>query len=206
MKDNDGEPIRVATVKRGDQWYVSLFYTIADNATHAPACRTRPPPTDRRGGQCLAGGGRQPGVHRTASSAGDLEGVIAVLPPDEMGVLHDYGKLLIDQAGRQRAVVGDADLGVTISDVTWDVSDVTGGKKVSIESMTVTADGQTVTITRDAAAGSLTVTVPGEDRGRPSTRTPSTATWPTRSAPTISTRKCWTSSSGSSSRSSGSAS
>ena len=35
VKDNDGEPIRVATVKRGDQWYVSLFYSIADNATHA---------------------------------------------------------------------------------------------------------------------------------------------------------------------------
>ena len=32
---NDGEPFRVATVKRGDKWYVSFFYSIADNATHA---------------------------------------------------------------------------------------------------------------------------------------------------------------------------
>ncbi len=30
---NDGKPFRVATVKRGDNWYVSFFYTIADNAT-----------------------------------------------------------------------------------------------------------------------------------------------------------------------------
>ena len=30
------------------------------------------------------------------------------------------------------------------------MSDVTGGKKLSIKSMTVTADGQTVTIERDA--------------------------------------------------------
>ena len=35
MAENNGEPIRVATVKRGDNWYVSLFYSIADNATHA---------------------------------------------------------------------------------------------------------------------------------------------------------------------------
>ena len=35
MASNNGEPIRVATVNRGGQWYVSLFYTIADNAVHA---------------------------------------------------------------------------------------------------------------------------------------------------------------------------
>ncbi|MFD2395876.1 hypothetical protein ACFSVJ_01770 [Prauserella oleivorans] len=29
-----GEPIRIATVKVGDEWYPSLFYTIADNALH----------------------------------------------------------------------------------------------------------------------------------------------------------------------------
>jgi len=51
---------------------------------------------------------------------------------------------------------------VDFSDVTWDVSDVTGGKKLSIKSMTVTADGQTVTIERDAANGSLTVTLPDQ--------------------------------------------
>ena len=46
--------------------------------------------------------------------------------------------------------------------VTWAETDVTGGKKLSIKSMTVTADGQTVTIERDAANGSLTVTLPDQ--------------------------------------------
>ena len=32
---NDGEPFRIATVKRDGKWYVSFFYSIADNATHA---------------------------------------------------------------------------------------------------------------------------------------------------------------------------
>jgi hypothetical protein len=54
------------------------------------------------------------------------------------------------------------DLGFTISDTEWDVSDVTGGKKVSIKSLTITADGQTITIERDPSAGSLTVSAPGQ--------------------------------------------
>ena len=39
---------------------------------------------------------------------------------------------------------------------------MTGGKKVSLKSLDVTADGQTVTIVRDPEAGSLKLSVPGE--------------------------------------------
>ena len=39
---------------------------------------------------------------------------------------------------------------------------MTGGKKVSLASLTVSAEGQTATITRDAAAGSLTVDLDGQ--------------------------------------------
>ena len=51
VKENNGEPIRVATVKRGDKWYVSLFYSIADNAVHAAGLPnpTRPQFIARKG-------------------------------------------------------------------------------------------------------------------------------------------------------------
>jgi hypothetical protein len=156
---NDGQPIRVATVKRGDQWNVSLFYTIADNAVHQAGL---PNPTSSipADGQ----GSPEDAVNTfiEKSATGDLAGVIGVLPPDEMGVLHDYGQVLIDQADAGDLSSSAKDLGVEFSNVTWDVSDVTGGKKLSIKTMTVTADGQTVTIERDATNGSLTVTVPNQ--------------------------------------------
>ena len=162
VAENDGQPIRVATVKRGDQWYVSLFYTIADNAVHQ-AGLPNPSEADR----IAAVGSESPEAAVEAlieqSTAGNLEGVIAVTAPDEMGVLHDYGKLLIDEAGGSDLTSDMDSLGVTISDTSWVVTDVTGGKKVSIGSMTVTADGQSATITRDAEAGSIKLEVPGEE-------------------------------------------
>ena len=55
-----------------------------------------------------------------------------MLPPDEMGVLHDYGQVIIDQADAAtcRRARGS---GRQVQRCQWDVSDVTGGKKLSIE-------------------------------------------------------------------------
>jgi hypothetical protein len=158
---NDGKPFRVATVKRGDNWYVSFFYTIADNATQEAGL---PNPTAADAIPAAGASSPEGAVDALfkAAQSGDLAGIIAVTPPDEMGALHDYGKLLLQQAD-SGSLEGDMqDLGFTISDTEWDVSDVTGGKKVSIKSLTITADGQTITIERDPSAGSLTVSAPGQ--------------------------------------------
>ena len=79
-----------------------------------------------------------------------------------MGALHDYGQLILDQADAGSLGNDMQDLGFSIDNVTWDVSDVTGGKKVSIKSFDLTADGQTASIERDPSAGSLTVTADGQ--------------------------------------------
>ena len=71
-------------------------------------------------------------------------------------------RLTRNQADAEDLSTSAQDLGVEFTNVTWEESDVTGGKKLSIKSMTVTADGQTVTIERDAANGSLTVTLPDQ--------------------------------------------
>jgi hypothetical protein len=156
---NGGQPIRVATVKRGDQWYVSLFYTIADNAVHQ-AGLANPTSSIPADGQASPEDAVNTFIDKAAK--GDLAGVIGVLPPDEMGVLHDYGQVLIDQADAGNLSSSAKDLGVDISNVTWAESDVTGGKKLSIKTMTVTADGQTVTIENDPAKGSITVSLPDQ--------------------------------------------
>ncbi len=158
---NDGDPVRIATVKRGDQWYVSLFYSIADNATHAAGL---PNPTAADAIAAQGSDSPEDAVNKLidAATTGDLETVIAVTPPDEMGALHDYGQLLLDQADTGSFSDDVQDLGFTIDDVTWDVSDVTGGKKVSIKSLQITAEGQTATIERDPSAGTLTISAPGQ--------------------------------------------
>ncbi len=161
VAENDGKPFRVATVQRGGEWYVSLFYTIADNAVHEAGL---PNPTAADAipakGQDSAENAAKALVD--AAAAGNLNDVIAVLPPDEMGVLHDYGKLLIEQADADGLNSDMTDLGVTVDEVTWTTSEVTGGTKVSLASLKLTAEGQTVTLTRDVEAGSVTLTVPGE--------------------------------------------
>jgi len=158
---SNGGPIRIATVQRGGAWYVSLFYSIADNATHQ-AGLPNPTAADR----IPAVGSPSPeaavDAFVTKVAAGKIEDAIALTAPDEMGVLHDYGKLLIDKVFSSDVTSGLTDLGVTVTDASWAVSDVTGGKKVSLASLTVSAQGQTATITRDPAAGTLTVDVDGQ--------------------------------------------
>lgn len=151
-----GHPIRIATVNREGKWYVSLFYTAADNAAYAsnPDYKLGTPVPDT--------GGATPedamNTLITESTAGDISGVIGVLTPDEMGVLHDYGSLFLQQAGSSTAALGNT----TLSDLSWDVSDVTGGKKVSVKSLTITANGAKYVIQRDPATGSLSVQAPDQ--------------------------------------------
>ncbi len=186
VAENDGEPIRVATVKRGDNWYVSLFYTIADNAVHAEGL---PNPTQA---QFIAPeGSESPEAAVDAlikrGSTGDLKGVIALLPPDEMGVMHDYGQLILDQTDAGDLTTEMSDLGFEVGPITYDVTDVTGGKKVSFKSIELTADGQTVSIERDPADRFGHADRTGRVADHPGRDPPSTPTCPTRSA-----RTSWT--------------
>jgi hypothetical protein len=160
VADNNGEPIRIATVSHdgGKTWYVSLFYTIADNAVHAeglPNPTTPLTPNGQANAQAAAD------AFVKAASAGKVEDVIRLLPPDEMAVLYDYGPVLLEQSDMSDLTNTLDDAGVTIGDVKWTTSEVTGGTKVSIASLTLTADGETVTIENEA--GVLTVSgIPGQ--------------------------------------------
>ena len=151
-----GHPIRIANVKRDGKWYPSLFYTAADYWAQGSGVGN-PTAADF----IAPNGGSSPEDTMNklldAATRGDTNTAISLLPPDEMGVLHDYGKLLTKNASSSSAMAK-----VTFSNATWDVTDVTGGKNVSLKTLTATVDGKDYALVRDPAAGSLTVTVPGE--------------------------------------------
>lgn len=92
-----GEAFRLATVQRDGKWYPSVLYTLADNYAHEKGLGN-PSAADF----IPAAGGATPeetvNSLLTAISNGDAKAVIALLPPEEMGVLHDYGSLLLKNA------------------------------------------------------------------------------------------------------------
>jgi hypothetical protein len=151
-----GHPFRIATVDRDGKWYPSLFYTIADNwAYQTQGAHYQLNPIGDDGGATPE---KAMDKFIKAISSEDQKALISVLSPDEMGVLHDYGNLMIDaDSGLADTGLGDAEL----ENVTWAVSDVTGGKKVSVKTITVKTEQGDFSIERDPAAGSLKVSMPG---------------------------------------------
>lgn len=111
----EGEVV-FATVREGDEWYVSLGYSIAENARRGA---DRVAPTF---GQGVAIGAATPegAVDRLlrAVASLDVSGLIQLMPPDEARALHDYVQLFIAQVGPAahnargffRAQINDLDL------------------------------------------------------------------------------------------------
>ncbi len=153
-EENDGEPFRISTVQRDGEWYPSLFYTVADYAAQEAGKTVTP------ADNIPAVGADSPEAALDAliqaSLDGNVEGLIQIMAPDEMGAAHDYGRLLVDAIGDVSAT--DAQVNAT-----WTVDDVTGGKKVSLGTIEITYQGETVKLVRNSDAGSVTVTTDGEE-------------------------------------------
>ncbi|WP_063766574.1 hypothetical protein [Allokutzneria albata] len=135
-----GGPVRIASVKVDGSWYASVFYTIADNilAAEEIAWPKQPIP---------ANGAADPetAVKELAQAAlsGDLRRVVELLPPDEMGVLHDLGPLLVGELSG-----GEVGSGTRISDLRTVRKDVNGGTRVGLDSMTLEMDGERGSVRR----------------------------------------------------------
>ena len=138
---NGRKPIRIATVKVGDQWYPSLFYTIADYALQDSG-KKWPKQGIANNGAANAKEAVQ-GLAQAAAD-GNIKRVIELLPPDEMGAVHDAGPIIVEMAGHPESA------GIKITKFDADTQDVTGGKKVVIKQLEAEADGgHHLTIRRD---------------------------------------------------------
>ncbi|RLK59403.1 proline-rich domain-containing protein [Actinokineospora cianjurensis] len=140
VKENKGEPIRIATVKVDDEWYPSLFYTIADYGLASEKLEWPKKSIAARGASSPGDAVRE---LAQASVNADLSRVIELLPPDEMAVLHDVGPVLVEAAGKQKP----AD--VKILKLETETQDVEDATKVLLKELEVEADGQTVKVTKD---------------------------------------------------------
>ena len=136
-----GEPIRIATVKVDDKWYPSLFYTVADYALLEADLKWPDKPIANNGADTADNAVKEM-VQAAINS--DLERVIELLPPDEMGALHDAGPALLEQMGSP----SPAQVEVTKLD-TESTEAETGGMRVMLKEVEVKADGQTYRVVKD---------------------------------------------------------
>jgi hypothetical protein len=137
---NQGEPIRVATVKVDGEWYVSGFYTLADYALKDAGT---PWPTTSIG---AAGAGSAQAALRDALQAGfdsNVQRLVELSSPTEMAVLHDAGPALVDAAR------DSTPSGLRIVDLQTTQEDVRGSTGLGLRSAVVEQNGQRITITRD---------------------------------------------------------
>lgn len=137
----NGEPIRVATVKVDDEWYPSVAYTIADYAL-LEAKQKWPSQS------IPANGGNSPeeAVRSLAQAAldADFRRVIELLPPDEMGALHDAGPVLLQEIADETE---SAEIEITKFET--DTQDVSGGTKVLLTALEMRHKNETVSIRKD---------------------------------------------------------
>jgi hypothetical protein len=141
VKKNKGKPIRIATVNVDGEWYPSLFYTIADyGLLEAKESWPKTP--------IAANGAATPGeaVRSLAQAAldADIERVIELLPPDEMGVVHDLGPMIVDLAKGETESTG-----VKITKLETETATVEGATKVLLKEFEAEKDGETVSVTKD---------------------------------------------------------
>ncbi|MDQ6937174.1 MAG: hypothetical protein M3140_05625, partial [Actinomycetota bacterium] len=137
-----GQPVRIAVQKVSGKWYPSLVYTVVstiarDNGT--------PNPTPSDAIPATGAGSPEQAVRALvdASIKSDVPGVIGVLDPKEMAAVHDYGRQLL----RRSAANGPSD--VTIQDLQFTTTKVSGGVRVSLKKISLTSGGERVSVTVD---------------------------------------------------------
>ena len=88
------KPIQIATVRDGEGWHVSYWYTIAEYARRA-AGRMAPEPSARIAAVGAASSAAAAREMADALASGNWNRAIELTPDGEGDVLHDYGPMLI---------------------------------------------------------------------------------------------------------------
>ncbi|MFB9903909.1 flagellar basal body protein FliL [Allokutzneria oryzae] len=135
-----GKPVRIATVKVGDKWHPSLYYSVADFALQMTG-RSWPKESIPAVGAATAEQAVRELV--TAAIDGNTRRVIELLPPTEMAVAHDVGNALV--VGLSGETVSDTKL----VELQTETKDIPGGKRISPRKVVVEIGGQRLSVARD---------------------------------------------------------
>jgi hypothetical protein len=132
-----GPDAGLVTVKRDGRWYVSIGYTIAEQA-RASSGRS----IDDLGQRVTATGADSPedAVRQLLEHGAelDLRGVLGLLPPGEMGALQEYAGLFLPEV--EQAIAAEPDRPTITIDSLELASDVDGDvATVTVEKLTGTA-------------------------------------------------------------------
>ena len=128
-------PIRLAAENVGGHWYASLFYTEAD---HAAGYRV---PTASDGIPAEGASSPAAAVETMARSllGGNLRRALALISPDELGAVHDYGAMIL------RAAPGYRSVPVSISALDTATTGISGGgERVTVKKVTLSYAGQQI--------------------------------------------------------------
>jgi hypothetical protein len=118
VDEDEGEPPVIVTLEEGGKWYVSLWFSIAENARVA-AGADEPDFANPIPGE---GSATPEDAARALIDAGtqlDLNRLVALTPPDEMKALHTYATLFLDD-GQQTLDQFLDDQGISYS---FDITD-----------------------------------------------------------------------------------
>jgi hypothetical protein len=143
--------VRIATVKQSGRWYVSLFYTAADGmANHQ--IPTSADYVAAKGADSATDAVRS---EVTALLGGKLSDALALISPDELGAVHDYGGLILSASD------GFPDSGVSISSLDLNQTPLSDGAvKVTLSKLSLTTqDGKKISVV--ASGSCFTITMDG---------------------------------------------
>jgi hypothetical protein len=139
----EGESLNITAVEEDGRWYLSWFYTSAENAR------------EEAGGEDIPGEGVTPAggdspeaaldVLLDAVEELDLEALIAGLDPNEAQALQRYAPLFLDDA---QAELDEVPLEITVDDRSYRVEGSGDTRSVVLDGVTIeaTAEGDTVTM------------------------------------------------------------
>ena len=142
---------KLATVKRDGRWYLSAFYSIAENARNGG---------DDIPAQGLAAVGAdtpEAAVQAVVDAVAglDLEGLIAALNPNEAEALQRYAPMFIDQAQHD---LDRVDAKVTVSDAKFTVVGDGDRRMVMVDGLTVKASANGADFSVESKDGCMVVT------------------------------------------------
>ena len=126
----------LTAVRKGDRWYVSAFYTIAELARQD---LDEPMDIPAQGVPAVGGASPEDAMDNVIDGieALDLQGVIGALNPDEFEALQRYAPLFEDDAQRD---IDDAGAAITFDDPEYSVSGSGNSRSVSIDYLRVNID------------------------------------------------------------------
>ncbi|MGA6167627.1 flagellar basal body protein FliL [Amycolatopsis magusensis] len=149
VRKNKGEPVRIATVKVDDAWYPSLLYTIADYALLEE--KTAWPAQGIAANGAASSNDAVKELLQAALDA-DIQRVIELLPPDEMGALQDAGPAILEAAGREKPS------GAKVLKLETESSSVGGGTRATLTALEMQGpDGEDFKLSKDADCYSMTM-------------------------------------------------